>query len=250
MPLIVLALFALSPWPAAVATESSCPPLPGDTQALFEALDLTRPGLEAVSTAWGAGDAESACRLLVAYYMGASTATWLRAAPVPPGVALVGGQTDAAVFNDTYTFEIQPQCTVGGGGSGSKIEPVLGCAEEHFSQGGGWTPSAGETSRIPRIAASGNLDWMWEGGKKWQVLMLVLVLVLAPLTLLLPLTDADAATFFCDSGLGVLQLTQLPPHLRAAACGVQEYCELQHTITAKTFLEFSIENAEIMDNCP
>ncbi|MDH5626899.1 MAG: hypothetical protein OEY69_01260, partial [Candidatus Krumholzibacteria bacterium] len=56
---------------------------PERVRALFDTLNLTRPGLEAVRRAVVADDYIAACYALLAYYRTAPTAGWLRHPAVP-----------------------------------------------------------------------------------------------------------------------------------------------------------------------
>lgn len=71
---------------------------------VMAALNLSYPGLEAVAAAQGAGDLDTACEALAAYYSAANTSSWLRIAPVTPGTGRVGkgSLVDNAVDRDLY----------------------------------------------------------------------------------------------------------------------------------------------------
>jgi hypothetical protein len=47
-------------------------------EAVIRAVNISWPGLEAVSSAVAANDTGAACAALVAYYQGANTSSWLR----------------------------------------------------------------------------------------------------------------------------------------------------------------------------
>ncbi len=75
---------------------------PERVRALFDTLNLTRPGLEAVRRAVVADDYTAACYALLAYYRTAPTAGWLRHPAVP-----VSERSDAradAMLQDDFTF--------------------------------------------------------------------------------------------------------------------------------------------------
>jgi len=58
---------------------------PDRVQALFEALDLDRAGLEAVKAAMGQGDMPAASRALLDYYRTGDSGKWLRGPAIQPG---------------------------------------------------------------------------------------------------------------------------------------------------------------------
>lgn len=72
--------------------------------AVMSVLNLTYPGLEAVAAANAAGDLDSACEALAAYYLTSNTSSWLRIPPVAPGTGRVGkgSLVDNAVDKDLY----------------------------------------------------------------------------------------------------------------------------------------------------
>ena len=72
-------------------------------RALVGALNLSWPGLESAKAFADAGDLGAACDAVASYYAHSNTSSWLRIGPVTPGTGTVGGDTDAAVFNDTFT---------------------------------------------------------------------------------------------------------------------------------------------------
>ena len=66
---------------------------------------MSHPGLARVAAAHAAGNITGACNELALYYAAADTAEWLRvAAPRAPGTARVGGEADAVMLRDTYSF--------------------------------------------------------------------------------------------------------------------------------------------------
>ena len=95
--------------------------------AVLAALNLTYPGLEAVSAAAAAGDLNTACDKLALYYAAANTSAWLRVPAPAPGTRLAGGLVDAMVFNDSF-----------------------------------WVDDVYEAAVIPRNA-DGGLDWLCTG---------------------------------------------------------------------------------------
>jgi hypothetical protein len=74
-------------------------------RSVAAAVNLTRPGLEAVASAVAAGDYGAACDALAAYYASGNSSWWLRLPPVAPGTGLAGGLPDAVVFNDSYYLQ-------------------------------------------------------------------------------------------------------------------------------------------------
>lgn len=75
---------------------------PVRVRALFDTLNLDRPGLEPVRRAVNAGDYPAACHALLAYYRTAPTAKWLRRDTVPES-----DRTDPraeALMKDTFFF--------------------------------------------------------------------------------------------------------------------------------------------------
>ena len=75
---------------------------PDRMRALFEALDLTRPGLEKTAAAIQHNDPPGACRALLAYYRGGDSASWVRAEPVAPGTE--NDDEADALLADRFTF--------------------------------------------------------------------------------------------------------------------------------------------------
>ena len=71
-------------------------------QAVVHAVNLSFPGLEAVRTAVAAGDLNTACNELAAYYQNSNTSAWLRIPDVTPGTGRVGGNTDKMVDSDYF----------------------------------------------------------------------------------------------------------------------------------------------------
>ncbi len=75
---------------------------PERVRALFDSLNLDRPGLEAVRKAIRVSDYTGACEALLTYYRTAPTAAWLRHGPVPES-----GRTSSradAIVADTFNF--------------------------------------------------------------------------------------------------------------------------------------------------
>jgi hypothetical protein len=97
--------------------------------AVMNVLNLSYPGLEAVSAAEARGDLDAACEALAAYYATSNTSYWLRVPPVTPGTGRVGNgsEVDNAVDYDIY-----------------------------------YMAGVTETGKIPRNA-DGGLDWLYKG---------------------------------------------------------------------------------------
>ena len=76
---------------------------PDHIQTLFKALDLSRPGLEAVKAALDKGDKVTACEALVTYYKKSDTVSWLRH-PAKPSLNPNTIKKADAVLHDTFTF--------------------------------------------------------------------------------------------------------------------------------------------------
>lgn len=72
--------------------------------AVMNVLNLTYAGLEAVASAAGSGDLDTACEALAAYYASSNSSYWLRIPPVKPGTGRVGNGSlvDNAVDYDIY----------------------------------------------------------------------------------------------------------------------------------------------------
>ena len=72
--------------------------------AVMNVLNLTYKGLEAVASAAGSGDLDTACEALAAYYASSNSSYWLRIPPVKPGTGRVGNGSlvDNAVDHDIY----------------------------------------------------------------------------------------------------------------------------------------------------
>jgi hypothetical protein len=89
---------------------------PERVRALFDSLNLGRPGLEAVRRAVVAGDYPAACHALLAYYRSAPTAAWLRNTSVARGES-TDPRADA-ILQDTYKFyseeAVVPRTSKGG----------------------------------------------------------------------------------------------------------------------------------------
>ena len=71
---------------------------------VMSVLNLTYPGLEAVSAEYAAGNLDAACEALATYYRVANTSSWLRIPPVSPGTGRIGNGSlvDNAVDFDIY----------------------------------------------------------------------------------------------------------------------------------------------------
>lgn len=75
---------------------------PERVRALFDTLNLDRPGLESVRRAVIAGDYPQACNALIGYYRTAPTAKWLRRATVPESER--SDPRADALMKDTFDF--------------------------------------------------------------------------------------------------------------------------------------------------
>ena len=89
--------------------EDVCRAYPNRVSALLAAIDLDRPGLEAVKAAHDRADTPAACRALLKYYRSAKTAAWLRRQPVVPN-GRPAPEADL-ILQDTFTF-YEEQATV------------------------------------------------------------------------------------------------------------------------------------------
>lgn len=76
---------------------------PERVRALFDTLNLDRPGLESVRRAVIDGDYPQACSALVSYYRNAPTARWLRRAP-PSALSERSDARADAMLQNTFTF--------------------------------------------------------------------------------------------------------------------------------------------------
>lgn len=86
----------------ALATPNICGMNSTLGQQVMSVLNLTWPGLEAVSEAFKVGDLNTACEALATYYKTSNTTSWRRLPPVQPGNKMVGGATDAMVLHDVF----------------------------------------------------------------------------------------------------------------------------------------------------
>ncbi len=107
------------------SVEWVCARAPERVRALFDSLNLERPGFESVKRFVAGGDYPSACSALVAYYRGAKTAMWLRRPPV----------------HDS-------------GKGHPKVDPMLADRFEFH----------GDRAQVPRTS-SGGIEWSYGGSK-------------------------------------------------------------------------------------
>ncbi len=105
------------------SVEWLCAAEPARVRALFDSLNLEKPGMETVRRAVVDKDYSAACNALVAYYRNASTAKWLRKSPV-----------DETEKRD------------------AKCEPMLAGEFTYY----------GKKGKVPR-ATTGRLDWGYGG---------------------------------------------------------------------------------------
>jgi heparinase II/III-like protein len=82
--------------------ESVCADFPDRVQYLFQAVDLDRPGLEAVKRAASDADWPRACEALLAYYRDGDSAAWLRRATSAASDAV--DDSAEPILDDTFTF--------------------------------------------------------------------------------------------------------------------------------------------------
>ena len=107
------------------SVEWVCTQAPERVRALFDSLNLERPGLEDVKRAVGAGDYPTACNALLSYYQDAKTAPWLR----------------RAFVSDS-------------GQSNPRADPILADEFEFY----------GDRGKVPRTP-SGRIQWSYNGPK-------------------------------------------------------------------------------------
>lgn len=107
------------------SVEWVCAHAPQRVRALFDSLNLDRPGFESVKQAVHAGDYPAACNALIAYYRKAPTAKWLRRPPV----------------NDTQK-------------SDPNVDPIVDGEFVFY----------GDKTKVPRTA-SGGFVWSYNGPK-------------------------------------------------------------------------------------
>jgi hypothetical protein len=79
---------------------------PGRVKNIFKNLDLNRPGLEKVKSAWEKNEQVKACDLLLQYYSKGRSGSWLRK-ELPAASAARSGEADSIV-NRIFTFYNQP----------------------------------------------------------------------------------------------------------------------------------------------
>ncbi len=89
-------------WINATSVAAVCAAYPDKVSGLMAALDLARPGLEAVKAAVENDDMPAACDALIAYYRDTDTCQWLRIPPVVPGEDR--DSEGDALLNDTFPF--------------------------------------------------------------------------------------------------------------------------------------------------
>ncbi len=103
--LLLQQLAAAAHAPAANSSSNICGQNATIGRAVVAAVNLSFPGLDAVSAAAAAGDLNAACDALAAYYAAANTSAWLRRPPVAPGTGRVGGGTDQMVDSDYFFLD-------------------------------------------------------------------------------------------------------------------------------------------------
>ena len=140
---------------------------PERVRALFDTLNMNRPGLEPVRRALIAGEYPQACYALLAYYRTAPTAQWLRRDPVPDS-----GRTDPradAILEDKFTFYNMEgtlprtrQGTIDWSYNGPKNDPEWGWSLSdlfHFNILTGAYFKTGRREYVARIDADAR-DWI------------------------------------------------------------------------------------------
>ena len=89
-------------WRTLTTVEEMCRALPERMRALFGELDLDRPGLEKIRSAYQEESLGSACHALLEYYRNGTSGDWYRREAVPQGTTR--DEAADAVCKDRFTF--------------------------------------------------------------------------------------------------------------------------------------------------